>query len=133
MSNPGIQVTVDLNRPEGDRVIELMARCRRCRVPAYETVQLDQVYQVAMSAFLIEGGDGYSVITKNVIERSNYGTKANAVVLSYLEQALLSCVLSDNLGIPGYEAITQYMQMRSAPLTNGLEGRITFCGTSNAE
>ena len=59
----------------GDRVIELMARCRRCRVPIYELVQLDQIYHVAMTAFLIEGGDGYSVIKDNYIERSNYGKK----------------------------------------------------------
>ena len=28
-----------------------------------------------MTAFLIEGGDGYSVIKDNYIERSNYGKK----------------------------------------------------------
>lgn len=67
-------MTIDLSRPVGDRVIELMARCGRCRIPTYEPVQSDRVYQVAMTAFLIEGGDGYSVFTTNIIERRNYGT-----------------------------------------------------------
>jgi len=82
-----------------------MARCGRCRIPTYEPVQSDRVYQVAMTAFLIEGGDGYSVFTTNIIERRNYG-------------------------IAGYEAIAQYMQMRGAPFTIGLEARINFCNAS---
>ena len=69
----GIQITFDAKRPVGDRVVELMVRCRRCRVPTYEPVRLDDIYQVATYSFLIEGGDGYSVIKENLIDHTNYG------------------------------------------------------------
>jgi len=104
LQTSGIQVTFNFNRPVGDRVIELMAQCRRCRVPIYELVQLDQIYHVAMTAFLIEGGDGYSVIKDNYIERSNYG-------------------------VAGYEVITEYMKSKTVAFTIGLEGRINVCNS----
>ena len=53
-----------------------MVRCRRCRIPVYEPIRLHDIYQVATYAFLIEGGDGYSVIKENAINRINYGMQS---------------------------------------------------------
>lgn len=115
-----------------------MARCGRCRIPTYEPVQSDRVYQVAMTAFLIEGGDGYSVFTTNIIERRNYGTiNIHLYIIiwvslwDHFKTGLhLHRLVVDILGIAGYEAIAQYMQMRGAPFTIGLEARINFCNAS---
>ena len=122
----GIQVTFNFNRPVGDRVIELMAQCRRCRVPIYELVQLDQIYHVAMTAFLIEGGDGYSVIKDNYIERSNYGKKNDTSPLIWFELTISNFQFA---GVAGYEVITEYMKSKTVAFTIGLEGRINVCNS----
>ncbi|KAI9563179.1 hypothetical protein GHT06_010637 [Daphnia sinensis] len=35
----GLQVAYDIARPTGDRVVELLARCNNCRIPAYTPVK----------------------------------------------------------------------------------------------
>ena len=70
----GIQITFNISRPIGDRVTELMVRCRTCRVPTYEPLRLNDTYQLATYNYLIEGGDGYSTLKENIINRTNYGT-----------------------------------------------------------
>lgn len=35
----GINVAYDVSRSKGDRVVELLARCNNCRMPAYHAVE----------------------------------------------------------------------------------------------
>jgi len=84
----GIQITFNISRPIGDRVTELMVRCRTCRVPTYEPLRLNDTYQLVTYNYLIEGGDGYSTLKENIINRTNYGVTSYDVIIEYLQQSL---------------------------------------------
>ncbi|RKH33455.1 hypothetical protein D7Y13_27530 [Corallococcus praedator] len=59
----GTTLRVDCARPAGQRVKELRVRGRTVSVPAREDASIR--YRVAMSAFVLEGGDGYGSILGN--------------------------------------------------------------------
>jgi 5'-nucleotidase len=61
----GIQVTFDLSKPVMSRVIEVAVRCAECRVPEYEPLDLEKWYRIALYSYLVNGGDGFTVITNN--------------------------------------------------------------------
>ena len=37
----GIQVVYNVSRPRGDRVVELFARCSKCRIPTFDPVEAE--------------------------------------------------------------------------------------------
>ena len=82
----GIRVTYDLSKPRGRRVVELLARCSRCRVPIYEAVQQEQHYDVAMSSYLASGGDGYSMLKGNIIEHQLSGERTRILISHLIQQ-----------------------------------------------
>ncbi|XP_050500450.1 apyrase isoform X2 [Diabrotica virgifera virgifera] len=65
----GIIVEYDFAKPEGERVISLKARCHNCTVPVYEDVEMDKLYNLAMNSYMAEGGDGFDIIGKNLINK----------------------------------------------------------------
>jgi len=50
----GIRVKVDLKKPAGSRVVEVLVNGK--------TIELDKVYTVAVLDFMAAGGDGYAVL-----------------------------------------------------------------------
>lgn len=52
-------MVIDLSKPSGKRVQSIQARCRHCKVPVYEPLDLNANYTIIMSKFLAEGGDGH--------------------------------------------------------------------------
>ncbi|XP_072380141.1 apyrase [Diabrotica undecimpunctata] len=65
----GIIVEFDFSKPEGERVISLKARCHNCTVPVYEDVEEDKLYNLAINSYMAQGGDGFDIIGKNLINR----------------------------------------------------------------
>lgn len=67
----GIHVVYDLSRSPGDRVVKLDGLCTRCRVPTYEPLRMDDVYNLVLPNFLAKGGDGYQMIKEEVLQHNS--------------------------------------------------------------
>ncbi|XP_075058821.1 5'-nucleotidase [Mixophyes fleayi] len=83
----GIKVVYNTDKDPGQRVVRLEVICTKCRVPKYVPVQMDEVYKVALPAYIAEGGDGFSVL-KNESLRHDSGDLDVAVVGNYLNKML---------------------------------------------
>ncbi|KAJ8358521.1 hypothetical protein SKAU_G00150460 [Synaphobranchus kaupii] len=64
----GIQVEFDLSKPSGQRVTSLHLLCTKFRVRKYEPVHLDQVYKLVLPSYLVNGGDGFSMIKVEMLK-----------------------------------------------------------------
>ena len=58
-------MTLDLRRPKGQRVIDLMVRCSRCKYPRYNPINMDEIYKVATVNYLLNGGDGHKILKEH--------------------------------------------------------------------
>ncbi|XP_075168991.1 protein 5NUC-like [Haematobia irritans] len=58
----GIHTTFDYNNPVGTRVVEAKILCTNCDVPTYQNLREDQMYNVIVPYFLMNGGDGYKFV-----------------------------------------------------------------------
>lgn len=96
----GIKVTYDLSKPNGERVVEVLVRCSKCLMPKYEPLEKDKAYSLSTSDFLIEGGDGYTMIKKKMKRHIMTGNQDIQVLLEYLKHY--------------------------SPIVTGVEGRIEF-------
>ncbi|KAK5852556.1 hypothetical protein PBY51_006409 [Eleginops maclovinus] len=81
----GFQVEFDLSEPSGHQVQSLSILCTRCRVPRYEAVQQDEVYKVVLPIYLVEGGDGFSMIPEEMLKHDS-GDLDISVVSAYIAQ-----------------------------------------------
>lgn len=82
----GIQVLFDLTRDNGDRVIELMARCSNCRIPTFFPVEPKETYDIAMTSFLAGGGDGYDFLKGEILEQTVAGMLDADSTLQYMKK-----------------------------------------------
>ncbi|XP_059169386.1 snake venom 5'-nucleotidase-like [Physella acuta] len=94
----GMQVTYNLVKPVGQRVHEVLVVCTECAVPRLEPLVLDRKYNILSSAYLINGGDGFSMIPQGIINRLPLGQLDTDILLAYVK--------------------------KFSPITTGLEGRI---------
>ena len=60
-------VTFDLSRTRGNRVVSAEVRCTECEVPEFHPLDPEAEYKVILSTYLVDGGDGYTMITNNTI------------------------------------------------------------------
>ncbi|XP_044007340.1 protein 5NUC-like isoform X2 [Aphidius gifuensis] len=74
----GIQVTYDLSKPGGSRVISVFVRCSKCRVPSYKKLKNNSMYSVLTGHFLRNGGDGYKMLVN--LKWSSEGITTDAVL-----------------------------------------------------
>ncbi|KAJ6647255.1 Protein 5NUC, partial [Pseudolycoriella hygida] len=56
----GLQVVYNLTQPTGSRVTSVKVRCADCNVPRYDILDENRMYNVIISSFLSEGGDGHT-------------------------------------------------------------------------
>ena len=47
---------MDLRKPNGSRITELKALCLKCEIPKYEELKDGEVYSVALTSYLANGG-----------------------------------------------------------------------------
>ena len=71
----GLRVTYNMSEPVGSRVAEVYARCADCRVPKYQPLEDEKVYEVVMNTYMAKGGDGFEVIQKHAIRNRNTGKR----------------------------------------------------------
>ncbi|XP_029351664.1 5'-nucleotidase isoform X2 [Echeneis naucrates] len=79
----GFQVEFDVSKPPGHRVKSLRILCTKCRVPTYEAVQDEEVYKVVLPSYLVIGGDGFSMIQKEMLKHYS-GDLDISVVAKYI-------------------------------------------------
>ncbi|KPP62771.1 5'-nucleotidase-like, partial [Scleropages formosus] len=67
----GIKVEFDLSRSPGDRVKEIKILCTKCRVPQYEPLDPQKLYKLVIPSYLVDGGDGFSMIKEEKLKHSS--------------------------------------------------------------
>lgn len=60
-----------MSKPPGSRVRRLDIVCTECRVPQYEPVQDREIYTLVMPSYMVAGGDGYSMIAKEMLKHNS--------------------------------------------------------------
>jgi len=71
MYRPGVRVMYDLRQPNGQRVKDLRVRVNTSE---YAEIEPETVYKVAVSSYLVRGGDGYQMIPEKMRSYMNMGT-----------------------------------------------------------
>ena len=54
----GIQMTVDLSRPKGQRITKVKVKCAKCSSDDYSDLQDDLLYNITLPNYLANGGGG---------------------------------------------------------------------------
>jgi 2',3'-cyclic-nucleotide 2'-phosphodiesterase (5'-nucleotidase family) len=81
----GLEVKIDMNKPENQEITDLRALCTGCLFPEYETVINNRHYKVIMQKSLASGEDGFGAIyeNSNTEQINEYDTNA---FMSYLKK-----------------------------------------------
>ncbi|XP_048769296.1 5'-nucleotidase-like isoform X2 [Ostrea edulis] len=82
----GIRVKYNLQKPEGQRVVELKVICSECDVPEFVPLDNDKLYDIVLSNFLLTGGDGYKMIRDYAIQKHVVGILDTDVFVEYIKQ-----------------------------------------------
>ncbi len=69
----GLKIRVDVGTTPPS-LLDVQVRCHKCLEPSFSPLELDESYPVLTNAFLIEGGDGYSILKETLTSRLPYGT-----------------------------------------------------------
>ncbi|XP_034669634.1 protein 5NUC-like [Drosophila subobscura] len=101
----GLHVVYNPSKPVGQRVVSVQARCAACRIPTYSDLDEAAFYNVIVTEFMFEGGDGYVFKEANNPQHQRLQWKDN-------------------------EAVRQYLQERHY-IYPEVEGRIVFTGTAS--
>lgn len=67
----GFRVEFDISKPPGRRVKSLRILCTKCRVPHYEPVKDETVYKVVLPSYMVNGGDGFSMIKDETLKHNS--------------------------------------------------------------
>ncbi|XP_063702617.1 apyrase-like [Culicoides brevitarsis] len=81
----GLKLTIDITAPKGERIKSAKARCDKCRIPVYETLDPQKYYRIAIASWIGDGGNGYQVFKdhrKNVAR----GPTSLSVVHRYMKK-----------------------------------------------
>ncbi|TRY59156.1 hypothetical protein DNTS_032405, partial [Danionella cerebrum] len=81
----GFQLVYDLSKAPGNRVKSINVLCTECRVPRYEPLNLKKVYKVVLPAYLVDGGDGFTMIKEQKLKHDS-GDLDISVVASYISE-----------------------------------------------
>ncbi|KAL3883277.1 hypothetical protein ACJMK2_029560 [Sinanodonta woodiana] len=80
----GLHVTYDLGSPKGQRVVSVEVRCLACEAPSYSPLDDNTVYNILIPDFVINGGDGYTMIKETMIQHIPLNSLDIDVFLHYL-------------------------------------------------
>ncbi|KAM7375931.1 hypothetical protein PAMP_005692 [Pampus punctatissimus] len=79
----GIHVEYDISKPVNQRVVSVSVLCTKCRVPKYEPLDLEETYTVVMPSYIVDGGDGFTMI-KNEFLKHDTGDMDILVFSNYI-------------------------------------------------
>ena len=65
----GIRVTYDMARDVGERVLSVEVRCTECNIPRWVPLENEKSYRIAIPAYALNGGDGFTVLKENARNR----------------------------------------------------------------
>lgn len=82
----GLIVSFDIRRPIGSRVVKVLVG--KPDDPPDQLMPLadDKVYEVAISRYLVGGGDEYSMIQSNLLENKISGFNLRDLVIKYIQK-----------------------------------------------
>lgn len=66
----GMHVVFDMNKPSGQRVVDVKVLCSQCDVPEMENLSETKLYKIVMVDFLANGGDGFDMFKGQSVEKS---------------------------------------------------------------
>lgn len=81
----GIQVTYDLKKPVGKRVVSINVRCGDCQVPKFEPINLDKQYKLLTTDYISKGGDGFTMLTGPDVKQENFDKDVHDLVIKYIQ------------------------------------------------
>ncbi|KAG7331701.1 hypothetical protein KOW79_005670 [Hemibagrus wyckioides] len=81
----GFQIEYDLSKPSGERLVKASVLCTECRVPHYEPLDPKKVYRVVMPSYLVDGGDGFSMIKEEKLKHDS-GDLDMSVFAAYIKE-----------------------------------------------
>ncbi|XP_057652348.1 apyrase-like isoform X1 [Diorhabda carinulata] len=84
LQHSGFIVEIDTGKPAGQRVVSLKVRCQNCTVPVYNDIEMERYYKLSVNSFLASGGDGYSMIAENMINK-HVGRHDFDIMMEYLD------------------------------------------------
>ncbi len=61
----------DISKSPGNRVKSMNVLCTECRVPRYEPLNPKKVYKVVLPSYLVDGGDGFSMIKEKKLKHDS--------------------------------------------------------------
>lgn len=67
----GFHLEYDLKKPAGERVKKVEVLCTECRVPHYKPLQPEKVYRIVIPSYLVDGGDGFSMIKEEKLKHDS--------------------------------------------------------------
>jgi len=103
MQVSGLRLVYDLSLPPHDRLVSVRVRCADCITPHYEDIDLSKTYAIAITEYLVSGGDNYTMI-----DPSDFS----------------------NEGVLDYDILSYYVNNYS-PIFTGQEDRIVFISTDS--
>lgn len=83
----GLKVIVDKNKPKGERVVSVNARCGYCLVPVFQPVDFEESYRIITTEFLALGEAGFKVLRdkdRSIIKLGVYDTSCLAMYIQNL-------------------------------------------------
>ncbi|CAM4694675.1 unnamed protein product [Leuciscus chuanchicus] len=81
----GFQLVYDISKLPGNRVKSVNVLCTDCRMPRYEPLNPKKLYKVVLPSYLVDGGDGYTMIKDQKLKHDS-GDLDIAVVASYITE-----------------------------------------------
>lgn len=112
----GLQVVYDKSKPVGHRVVSAKARCAMCTVPIFEPVLPKKEYRFMVTQFMLNGGDGYTVLTNKAFKINPEDLNDAEVVSWYLDK---------------YNPVFPEINGRIKDLANEKEDRLNTYSTSS--
>lgn len=61
----GLQITYDLMRNEGQRVVSVNVLCRECFIPTYDKLDINKIYGIITTSFIYNGGNAFDMFQVN--------------------------------------------------------------------
>lgn len=81
----GLKVTFDLTKPDGHRVVKVKVKdCYSCST--YKDLEMEKMYDVVTQSYLVDGGDGYTVLRNFKDSTVPIGFQSTDALIEYLKQ-----------------------------------------------
>ncbi|XP_069361107.1 uncharacterized protein [Maniola hyperantus] len=107
----GLKVEYDFIKPPGARVVKVLARCGKCKIPVYEILNKTAEYNILSNGFLANGGDGFQSLGNHEFDQGVSG-------LSPFIENLTCPVLAANLILTKVPELEREANLRKSVVFN---------------